>query len=365
MHRRDFLRIAVPAAGAVVTAPQWLSAAHAASNPELVVTPLSERLQLISGGGGNVVVFNSPDGVLLVDGGSPERSADVLKTVKKLTGNSKVHTLFNTHWHWDQTGSNKKLGSSGTRIISHENTKLWLTTDVDVKWQKRVYQPLPKEALPNKTIYTQDSIDFGGEKIEFGHLPQAHTDGDLYVYFRNANVLVAGDVASSGAYPIIDYCTNGWLGGLATASQTLFDLSSDTTKIVPGLGGVMTRADLKAEVDMLSTMKTRLAKLLAKGMSAQDMINAAPTGDYDAKWGDPKLFIANSWPGLVARSRELGVAIVVGRAFAARNVADVRKARAGGKSPPFAAGNVADVRKSAGPRRPQATFAKRKRIAIV
>ncbi len=234
----------------------------------------------------------------------------MLKTVKKLTGNSKVHTLFNTHWHWDQTGSNRKLGSAGTRIISHENTKLWLTTDVDVKWQKRVYQPLPKEALPNKTIYTKESLDFGGEKIEFGYLPQAHTDGDIYVYFRNANVLVAGDVAAAGAYPVIDYCTNGWIGGLGNGVQALFDLSNDSTKVVPGLGGVMSRADLKTEAEMLATMKTRLAKLLAKGTSAQDMINAAPTGEYDTRWGDPKLFIANSWPGLVARSRELGVAIV-------------------------------------------------------
>jgi glyoxylase-like metal-dependent hydrolase (beta-lactamase superfamily II) len=310
MHRRDFLRIAVPAAGAIAAAPHWLGVAHAGRNPDLVVTPLGEKLQLISGGGGNVVVFNSPEGVLMVDGGSPERSADVLKTVKKLTGNSKVHTLFNTHWHWDQTGSNRKLGSAGTRIISHENTKLWLTTDVDVKWQNRVYQPLPKQALPTKTIYTKESLDFGGEKIEFGYLPQAHTDGDIYVYFRNANVLVCGDVASAGAYPVIDYCTNGWLGGLQIATKTLFDLSNDNTKVVPGLGAVMSRADLSAENEMLGTMKTRLAKLLAKGMSAQDMINAAPTGEYDAKWGDPKLFIANSWPGLVARSRELGVAIV-------------------------------------------------------
>ncbi len=91
-------------------------------------------------------------------------------------------------------------------------------------------QAAAERSAANKTIYTKDTIDFGGEKIEFGYLPQAHTDGDIYVYFRNANVLVAGDVVSSGAYPIIDYSTNGWLGGLTNAAQTLFDLSNDTTQ---------------------------------------------------------------------------------------------------------------------------------------
>jgi hypothetical protein len=109
---------------------------------------------------------------------------------------------------------------------------------------------------------------------------------------------------------VIDYCTNGWVGGMLNATQSLLDLSNDSTRIVPGLGAVMSRADLKEENAMLATMKTRLAKLLAQGMSAQDMIDAAPTREFDAKWGDPKLFIANAWPGLVQRARELGVSIV-------------------------------------------------------
>lgn len=310
VDRRVFLQAALPAAaGAAWVLPGWATAAKPRS-AELTVTPLTDRIFLISGGGGNVTVFNSTEGVLLVDGGSHERSADVLRAVRKATGSSKIHTLFNTHWHWNQTGSNEKLGKSGTRIVSHENTKLWLGAEINSKWEKRVYKPLPKEALPSKTTYTKDTLSFGGEQVEYGYLSQAHTDGDIYVYFRNANVLVASDVFSVGAYPVIDYSTNGWIGGLLSATQTLLDLSKDDTKIVPGLGPVATKADLKAENEMLATMRPRLAKLLAQGMSAEDMIAAAPTREFDDKWGDPKLFIANAWPGLVARSRELGVSIV-------------------------------------------------------
>ncbi|MEJ0035022.1 MAG: MBL fold metallo-hydrolase [Gammaproteobacteria bacterium] len=310
MDRRFFLSAVVPAAGATLVLPQWVAAADKKNTTPLTVSDLTDRLFVISGGGGNVTVFNSPEGVLLVDGGSPERSAEVLKLVKKRTGASKIHTLFNTHWHWDQTGSNETLGKAGTRIIAHENTRLWLTTDVNSKWQNRVFKPLPKEAQPNQTLYTNAALQFGGEQINYGYLPQAHTDGDIYVLFKSANVLVGSDVVSSGAYPVIDYITNGWIGGLSTATQTLLGLSNDSTRIVAGLGPVLTRKDLDAENAMLAAMKTRLAKLLAQGTSVQDMLAAAPTRDFDAKWGDPTLFISNAWPGLVQRARELGVSIV-------------------------------------------------------
>ena len=316
MDRRDFIRQALPAAalgvalsrGAGATAPD--ASGTAPADAALAVIPLTQSLSVVTGGGGNVTVFESPAGVLLVDGGSPERSAQVLKLIKERTGSAKIHTLFNTHWHWDQTGSNRTLGPAGTRIIAHENTRLWLGTEIFSKWQHRVYPPLPREARPNQTFYTTGSLSLGGEHIDYGYLPQAHTDGDLYVYFRDANVLVAGDVVSVGSYPIIDYSTNGWIGGMADATKTLIGLSDANTRIIPGLGPVQTRADVAAEHDMLATLKLRLSQLLTKGMSVQDMLAAAPTREFDADWGDPTLFISNSWPGLVQRARELGVNIV-------------------------------------------------------
>jgi glyoxylase-like metal-dependent hydrolase (beta-lactamase superfamily II) len=310
MDRRSFLRTVLPMTAAVVALPRWGYTASKAKLADLVVTPLTDRIFLISGGGGNVTVFNSPDGVLMVDGGSPEYSKLVLRTVKEHTKAARVHTLFNTHWHWDQTGSNRTLGPAGTRIIAHENTRLWLGTEINSKWQNHVYEPLPKKARPNATFYTTASLSFGGETIDYGYLPQAHTDGDIYVFFRKANVLVAGDVVSVGSYPILDYSTNGWIGGAVNSTQALLELCGNDTRIVPGVGPVQTRTNLEAEHAMLVTLKQRLSQLLAKGMSAQDMLAAAPTKEFDAQWGDPKLFVANAWPGLVQRARELGVSIV-------------------------------------------------------
>jgi glyoxylase-like metal-dependent hydrolase (beta-lactamase superfamily II) len=276
----------------------------------LTVLELAPQVWLLQGGGGNVLVKQAPEGVLLVDGGSPERSHDVLELIRERTGGAPIRLLFNTHWHWDQTGSNPTLGPKGTRIIAHENTRLWLGTRIDSKWEHRVYPPLPERARPNDTFYTQATITFGGERIDYGYLPQAHTDGDIYVFLRDANVLAAGGVAARGAYPILDYSTNGWIGGMANATQTLLGLAAAETRIVPASGEVLARADLEQEHAMLATLKPRLSQLLAQGMSVQDMLAAAPTREFDAHWGDPTLFIANAWPGLVARSRELGVPIV-------------------------------------------------------
>jgi glyoxylase-like metal-dependent hydrolase (beta-lactamase superfamily II) len=303
MLRRDFLA-AVPAT--------WLAGATAADAraAALTVTPLGERLWQIGGAGGNVTVFDSPAGVLLVDGGAKEHSKALLAEVRRLTGESRVQTLFNTHWHHDQTGANEVLGRAGTRIIAHENTRLWLTTDVESKWEGRTWQPLPKIALPTETFYTNGALDFGGEHIDYGYLPQAHTDGDLYVFFRQANVLIAADIVSVGAFPIIDYITNGWIGGVGDAVQTLLDLSNAETKIIAGRGAPVTRVQLEAELKMLATMRQRLSRLMAQGKSAQEMIAARPAEDLQAEWGDPALFIANSYPGMSQRSGQLGVSIV-------------------------------------------------------
>jgi cyclase len=306
VDRRFFIRQALPAAAVGTALARWVRAADA----PLAILPVAKGLFVVTGGGGNVTVFESPEGVLLIDGGSPERSADILKLVKARTGATRIHTLFNTHWHWDQTGSNRTLGPAGTRIIAHENTRLWLSTAVFSKWQNRVFKPLPHDARPNQTFYTTGSLSFGGEHIDYGYLPQAHTDGDLYVFFRDANVLVAGDVVSVASYPIIDYSTNGWIGGMLDATKTLVGLADAKTQIVPGKGPVQMRIDVEAERDMLATMKLRLSQLLAKGMSVPDMLAAAPSREFDAHWGDPTLFISNAFPGLTQRARELGVNIV-------------------------------------------------------
>jgi cyclase len=217
-----------------------------------------------------------------------------------------VQTLFNTDWHHEHTGSNETLGKAGTQIVAHEHTKQYLGADLFVDWQNRTYKARPPHARPTKTFHTLGKATHGVEPIEYGHLGQAHTDGDIYVFFRRSNVLVAGDVLSVGTYPIADYTTGGWLGGLATASKTLLDMTDAGTRVIPGTGPVQSRADLEAQHAMLVAMRDRLGKMMRQGMGADDMLAAGVTRDFDGKWGAPDLFVSTAYRGLWLHVRELG-----------------------------------------------------------
>jgi cyclase len=221
-------------------------------------------------------------------------------------GGTPVQALFNTHWHLENTGSNETLGKAGAKIIAHENTKLWMGAEIVVPWQKRTYKPRPKEARPTQSFYTTGKMTFGKEEIQYGYLGQAHTDGDIYVFLPGPNILMTGDVFSVGSYPILDYSTGGWIGGLTDATRTLAGLGDAQTRVVPGIGPVQTKADLQAQLDMLGTMRTRFIEMMRKGMSAKDMLAAAPTREFDARWGNPQLFITNAYPGLWGHVREIG-----------------------------------------------------------
>ncbi|HEY2844184.1 MAG TPA: MBL fold metallo-hydrolase [Bryobacteraceae bacterium] len=299
MHRRDFLRTLAGGAAAASLSAQ------SASSP-ITSAKLADDFIHIAGAGSNVLLVNGPDGMLLVDGGSPERSAELLKIAAEHSGGRKVQTLFNTHWHLESTGSNDALGKAGAKIIAHENTRLWMDTDIVVKWQNRTYPPRAKQALPNETFYTNGKMTFGKEAVQYGYLGQAHTDGDMYVFFPGPNILMTGDVFTPGKYPIPDYATAGWVGGLLDASKTLLALTNEQTRIVPGSGPVQTRADLQAQVDMLGAMRTKFVDMMRKGMGAKEMLAAAPTKEFDAQWGNPELFITNAYPGLWGHVREIG-----------------------------------------------------------
>jgi cyclase len=302
--RRSFLKAAVASAAGASLSLRAL----ARSEPEpIVAVPLSDNIVQITGAGGNVVAVTGPDGVLLIDSGVEERSKDLLKAVGKLPGGQHIHTLINTHWHWDHTGGNERLGKDKVRIIAHENTKLWLGADFYCDWQdNRHYTPRPKVALPTETFYTSGQMTANGQDIVYGYLPRAHTDSDIYVFFPKANVLVAGGLVSVGAYPVLDYTTGGWIGGIDDASKALVGIANKDTRIVPGIGPVQTYADLQAQSEMLHTMHERLVDLMRKGIGTDDLAAHPPTEEFNAKWGDPQLFLANAYRGMWGHVRELG-----------------------------------------------------------
>ncbi len=289
LARRDFLLYAAGAGFALAQSP---SAALAQSRPKALTTErLSDRLILIGGAGGNIVATHNADGALLVDGGLEDHSAELLSLVRKETGARRVHTLFNTHWHPEQTGSNQRLGKSGARIIAHENTRLWLGYANPLPGRRETYGPLPVVARPNDTTYGKGQLQLDAETIEYGYLLQAHTDGDLYVHFRNANILVAGDVACAEGWPIIDWRSGGWIGGMVAGLKQLVTLCDADTRIVPGRGPVMTKALLEADRDMYATLFERLEALMRQGKGPDEALAEKPAKDFGDSRGDPTQFL--------------------------------------------------------------------------
>jgi cyclase len=249
-------------------------------------------------GEANVVAQTGPNGVLLVDGASAAGSAALLKAVAALPGAGPVQTLFNTHWHPEQTGSNEQLGKAGRTIIAHENTRLWLTTDLNWPWNGRRFTRLPKVAQPNKTFYTTGELEGG---IRYGHIPDAaHTDGDIYVQFSRQNVLAVGDVLSGEGWPVVDWPTGGWIGGIAGALQRLETLVNDQTRIVPGRGRVLTLTDLKTQSAMYGTIYTRLTQLLNKGRSPGEAVAERPAKEFEAQMGNADEFVRRAFESLWA-----------------------------------------------------------------
>jgi cyclase len=261
---------------------------------------LAGNLWLVTGAGGNVLALESTEGALLVDGGTKDRSAALIKLALRTTGTKRVHTLFNTHWHPEQTGANERLGRSGARIIAHENTKLWLGRRIETDALEVPYGPLLPKALPNETIYTAAQLDFGGEPIEYGYLAQAHTDGDIYVHFRQAKVIAAGGAAAAAGcgWPVLDWRTGGWIGGLVAGLDKLIELADADTRIVPEIGPLLRHADLQSQRTMFFTLYDRLTKSLVKGLGPDEVVAAAPAREFEAQWGDSQVFVKAAFKSL-------------------------------------------------------------------
>ena len=294
--RREMLKAAASAAGLALSAPALRAFAQTSAQPSNIQR-LSDDLFLVTlPGEANIVVQTGAGGVLLVDGGSASAYGALMKTVSGLPGSGPVRAIFNTHWHPEQTGGNESFGKAGAQIIAHENTRLWLTTDVIWPWNGRRFTCAPKIAQPNKTFYSTGELASG---VRYGYIPDAaHTDGDMYVCFPRQNVLAVGDAVSGQGWPVIDYTTGGWIGGIVGGLQRLQTLANTETRIVPARGPVLGVADLKAQTDMYGTIYDRLTQLLNKGRGPGEAVAAQPAKEFDAKMGNPDEFVRRSFESL-------------------------------------------------------------------
>ena len=268
------------------------------------VTKLNDTLSLVTGVGTNVLALSTSDGLVLVDSGAPQFGAEVIALTPH------VRTVFNTHFHLENTGSNETLGQAGAKILAHESTREWMENPHWIPAEDRYEKARPKAAHPTETFYTSGSLKAGAEQIDYGYLIEAHTSGDIYVFFRDSNVLAAGDVASPARDPELDYFTGAWIGGRVDAMDRLLKLSDDKTRIVPGYGPVMSRAELKAERDMMAAIYDRTVDRVREGDSPEDMLKAGVMNGLTRTFHDPHKFLYDLHKGLWAHHNKLAPNVV-------------------------------------------------------
>jgi glyoxylase-like metal-dependent hydrolase (beta-lactamase superfamily II) len=175
--------------------------------------------------------------------------------------------------------------SIGAEITAHENTRKHLSVATRVEGWNFTFPPSPNGALPMKVFSQAQTLHLNGTTLELKYYSPAHTDSDISVEFGDAEILHVGDTFWNGHFPFIDYSTGGSIDGAIRAAEANVGRVSDKSIVIPGHGPVGNKSQLIEFRDMLVGVRDKVAALKKQGRSLQEVLEAKPTADYDAKWG--------------------------------------------------------------------------------
>ena len=253
-----------------------------------------EGVYMLQGLGGNIGVSSGPDGVILVDDQYAPLTEKIRTALAALNPGA-IRFILNTHWHFDHTGGNENFGKRGIVIVAHENVRRRMSAEQFMTSFPQVVPASPSGALPVVTFTDAVTFYYNGDSISAFHVPPAHTDGDVIVWFRHANVIHMGDTFFNGRYPLVDLASGGSVDGFIVAADRVLALSDANTKIIPGHGPLGDRVALQSFRTMMMTVRDRIKQAIAAGRTLDQVKAAKPTADLDAVWGNgritPTLFV--------------------------------------------------------------------------
>lgn len=252
------------------------------SKVEIKTTDLGHQTYMLEGQGGNITVAVGGDGIIMVDSQFAPLH-DKIKAAITAISNKPIRYLVNTHFHGDHTSGDAGFAKDGAMIAAHANVKNRLAAGTTNGLSGAKTAPMAGDALPSQTYSSSMTLKVQGRSAQLKHILNAHTDGDTYVYFADANVLATGDIVTMERYPNIDFANGGNIKGMITGVDTYLKLANDKTKIVPGHGPLATKAQVVEYRKMLAAARDRVAKLIAKGMNEDEVVAMRPMSDYDAK----------------------------------------------------------------------------------
>jgi glyoxylase-like metal-dependent hydrolase (beta-lactamase superfamily II) len=273
-------------------------------NPSLAqirITDLGHKTYMLEGQGGNILVVIGDDGIIMVDA---ELAPLHDKIKAAITDNSTlpIKYLVDTHFHGEQTGGNAPFHRDGAVIVAQDNVRVRLLAGTTNGLSYNKSPPAHSDAIPTETYVGGTKIvRVRGREALLTHATNAHTDGDSWIYLADANVIFTGDLFyNNGRYPMIDYANGGDIRGMVRANEAFLKLANPETKIASSRGGAVAgKAEVAAFRDMLATARDRMAVLIGKGMTEEEVVAAGPFADLDAKWAgnerDSINFIRNAY----------------------------------------------------------------------
>jgi cyclase len=251
-------------------------------------TDLGHNTYMLEGQGGNITVAVGTDGIIMVDTQFAPLSDKIKAAIKEISP-LPIKYIVNTHFHGDHTGGNASFQKDGATVISQDNIRLRLAAGGNKNGTTGQAQPpAPAGGVPKETYSGgEKTIEVGGRKAILHHVNNAHTDGDTWVYFPDANVIATGDVMNNRhRYQQVDWANGGDIRGMIRASNDWLALANDQTKVVVGhgpLGNKQSVADYNA---MVKTARERIEKLVKEGKTEEQVVAAKPLADLDKTWAD-------------------------------------------------------------------------------
>jgi cyclase len=282
------MRLTVFGLVAVMAAP--LGAQQQMDDVQIEVVPVGEGVHMLTGRGGNIGLSAGADGVFLIDDQYAPLTEKIVAAVRSIS-TEPIRFVLNTHWHGDHTGGNENLGTAGSVIVAHDNVRQRMSVEQFMAAFDRRVPASPVAALPVITFSETVTFYLNGDTLHVFHVPHAHTDGDVIIHFRRANVLHMGDTFFNGRYPFIDVGSGGTVNGVIGAAEAALAVANDATRIIPGHGTVGGRAELAAYRDMLVAARDRIGQAKAAGQTLEQIRAAKLMADYDATWGDSDGFV--------------------------------------------------------------------------
>src|SRR5215467_10741630 len=263
VSRRQFIVSAGLTAAAFGLAPAYLRAApqtlvekarQSGASAKITTQTLRGNVSALIGSGGNIGVLTGSDGKLIIDSGYLTSQKQIADALASVSGDPIKH-LINTHWHFDHTDGNEWLHSAGATIMAHENTKKHLSAATRVDDWNFTFPALPSAAIPTDVFNDDKTLHLNGATIALKYYGPAHTDGDISLYFAEADVLHTGDTWWNGYFPFIDYSTAGSLDGMIKAAEANAAVVTDKTIVIPGHGPVGGKAEMIEYRDMLMAIR--------------------------------------------------------------------------------------------------------------